>query len=146
MTADLPHSIKNALRTSHPGKSYSQMAREMGVMPLTLQKAVKGKTTPHRATIERIAAYCDVDPDAILTGYGSMPPGKTPQQRKPRKRRKGAAAKRDGASPAAKAAAVTVGDAYRRGFADGFADGYQRGLAEVNREQATTIAFDPAMN
>lgn len=107
-TIDLSQSITNALREKHPGKSVAQMARESKVPAITLNKAMKGEVTPRYKTLARIAAYCDLPPQAILNGYGA--PEAAPRDDAPR-----LGAKMD--------------DAYRRGYVDGFGDGFDRGQA-----------------
>lgn len=119
-TIDLSQSIRNVLSEKHPGKSRTQMGREMKVDSMTLKRALDGETTPRYATLSRIAAYCGVSPDAILNGYGLAPePGPQPQQ--------------DGGGD----------DAFRRGYVEGFGDGFERGRAAAGFASRNG---DPALN
>lgn len=69
-----PERLKRLLDEKHFGKSETAWARESGVDFNTIRAALDGATQPRHSTLEKLAAYCDVSIEYLVTGEGSPDP------------------------------------------------------------------------
>ena len=66
--------LKRLLNEKHYGKSETAWARESGVDFKTLRRALEGEGTPRHPTVQRLADYCGVSVEYMMTGEGLPQP------------------------------------------------------------------------
>jgi len=74
MSEDFAARLQRLLNEKHYGKSETAIARESGVDFKTLRRALSGEGTPRYPTMVKLADYCDVSYEYLLTGEGQQNP------------------------------------------------------------------------
>ena len=66
--------LSRLLEERHFGKAETAIAKEAGVGLQTLKDALTDASKPRLATVEKLAAYCQVSIEYLLTGEGPSDP------------------------------------------------------------------------
>ena len=66
--------LRRLLDERHYGKSDAKIGREAGVDPQTVTRTLAGKTEPQYETAAKLADYCQVSVEYLMTGEGSPEP------------------------------------------------------------------------
>ena len=66
--------LARLLDERHFGKAETAIAKEAGVGLQTLKDALTDASKPRLATVEKLAAYCQVSVEYLLTGEGPSDP------------------------------------------------------------------------
>ena len=66
--------LQRLLNERHFGKAETAIANEAGVGTQTLKDALSDASKPRLATVEKLAAYCQVSVEYLLTGEGPSDP------------------------------------------------------------------------
>lgn len=66
--------LARLLEERHFGKAETAIAKQAGVGLQTLKDALADASTPRLGTVEKLAAYCQVSVEYLLTGEGPSDP------------------------------------------------------------------------
>ena len=74
MDESIGQRLRRLLDERHFGKSLRTVGREAGVDGGTVERTLRDETVPRYATSAKLAAYCQVSVEYLLTGEGSPTP------------------------------------------------------------------------